>query len=68
MLAQNKLAKTDDLFVLHARTPAFITRVVNIENTEKFTLELIEVYQQAEKEEIDKILKHMYDWYASTHS
>ena len=58
MLAQNKLAKTADLFILHARQPAFIARVVNFSE-----LELIQVYQEADKEEIDKILKQMTEWY-----
>lgn len=63
MLTQNQVAKTSDLFVLHARKPAFIARVNQLEDKGKFTLELIEVYQDAENEEIEKILKQMSNWY-----
>lgn len=67
MLAQNQVAKTSDLFVLHARKPAFIARVNLIDDKGKFTLEVIEVYQDSAKEEIDTILKQMRDWYYFTH-
>ncbi|GLU54461.1 hypothetical protein Dfri01_39220 [Dyadobacter frigoris] len=67
MLAQNQVAKTSDLFVLHARKPAFIARVNPTGDKGKFTLELIEVYQDAEKEDLEKILKQMREWYYSTH-
>jgi len=67
MLAQNQVAKTSDLFVLHARRPAFIARVNPIDEKGKITLELIEVYQEAEQEVLDKILKQMGEWYYSTH-
>lgn len=58
MLAQNQKAKTPDLFILHARKPAFIARVVEFAK-----LELVEVYQPADPLEIDEIMKQMSDWY-----
>lgn len=50
------------MFVLHARKPAFIARVVNISQ-----LELIDVYQEADNEEVDLILKQMSDWYYNSY-
>lgn len=58
MLTQNQAAKTSDLFILHARKPAFIARV--LQNNQ---LELIEVYQEDTSENIDKILSQMSEWY-----
>lgn len=66
MLAQNQVAKTSDLFVLHARKPAFIARVNHPGDKSKFTLELIELYQEADKKDLDKILTQMREWYYST--
>jgi hypothetical protein len=61
MLAQNQKAKTSDLFILHARRPAFIARV-----TEAANLELGEVYQDADPSDVQEIFKQMQDWYRKT--
>lgn len=61
MLAQNQKAKTSDLFILHARKPAFIARV-----TESDGIELIELYQDADPIEVKQILQQMEDWYKRT--
>lgn len=58
MLAQNQKAKLTDLFILHARKPAFIARVL-----EGSKLELVEVYQDADPDEVQTILSQMSDWY-----
>ena len=62
MIAQNVAAKTSDIFILHARQPAFIARVVL-----HAKLEIIQVYQEAEAAELDKILGQMSSWYYHAH-
>jgi hypothetical protein len=81
LVSSNRLAKTDDQFILHTRKPALLVRIliigetdevspltlkVPIPHSDRQSLELIRVWEEAPEEVILATLKRMAVWYHQT--